>query len=62
MPRELNLLYKLTTFPPEACALGLEYENTLVSILVPSIIAGVDILVSILYIIELSLNQFFFII
>ena len=32
------LLYKFTTFPPEACALGAEYENTLVLICVPSMI------------------------
>jgi hypothetical protein len=39
------LLYKFTTFPPEACALGEEYENTEVLILVPSIIASVIVIV-----------------
>jgi len=37
------LLYRFTTLPPEGLALGAEYENTLVSILVPSMIAFVVI-------------------
>jgi hypothetical protein len=53
------LLYRLTTFPPEGLALGAEYENTLVSILVPSMIADA-ILSYMIYNIGLSLNQFFF--
>jgi hypothetical protein len=33
------LLYRFTTLPPAAFALGAEYESTLVSIFVPSMIA-----------------------
>jgi hypothetical protein len=55
------LLYKFTTLPPEGFALGAEYENTLVSILVPSRIAVVFAILSyMIYNIDLSLNQFFF--